>query len=509
MKGMYFLSMVGILALATGPGRVLADYYDSFDSNDLWGPDPNYRDLTGITGVTSSPPPLLAHFDANYSWEVDNPQWWIYKLMCRAETSFADANYGAVRLFLTAHAYSPAVGGIAIAVDDNNQDPNTSNSYWDDTTNHYILVRVFYPGYYGHQDDPNYDRGDAGIVMHGHPQLWTALQFSRCFHNCAYQNGDPNRPLGYERERYWTQHLSLGAIQGPLGWNIQRLDIDPNGMRANGSLDPNTREPNDLTRLAPPEGYFGNPYRMPQYHGDPNLRYRNFDQEERDGFWMLMQFEQDPNSSPGDPNGKYLRGAMWTGDKYDWNGQWMLSYHLAEPYWSGGNPIDWYVASGRSALMLSTGTPGDPGWGAGFPGDMVFDDVEARTAIFNGIPRLLDLKVVKPQYKESVKVAPNLVDPDDPNTPEERYYRFTDGTPIVMTATPVSGKSFGGWAIWSDPSKYPDANFAVLDSNAVVHVVMDSDKIVEATFKCGSGVEPLIGIGLFVLAMAVVVRRLT
>jgi len=495
------------LAVAT-PCPLLADYYDGFDANDIWGPDPNYANWDGITAMGAGAPPMLAVFDANYSWAIDNPQWWIYKLMCNTATSYVDPNGRAARIILRSNPYSGSYGVMALAPDDNNPDPNTSNTYWDDTTNHYVLVKVYYPGYFAHENDPNYDRGTAAIIMHGHPQLWTGLTFGMGFHNCAYQNGDPNIPLGYELERYWTQHFNLQAIQGPSVLNIQRLDIDPNGMRARGSLDPGTRDPNDLTRLAPPEGLFGNPYRMPQYNGDPNLRFIDYDQMERDGFWMLMQFEIDPNHSPGDPNGKYLRGAIWPGDKYGWNGQWMLSYHLADPWWTSADPNGWYASTGRTGLMCWTGCPGYPGYNAGFPGDVVYDGIEARTAIFNGIPRRLELKVEKPQYMYSVKVAPDLRDPNDPNMPEERYYRFTDGTPIVMTAAPIGGRVFVGWAVWSDPNTYPDANFVVLDSNAVLHLVMDGDKIVEAAFGCGGGVGGFFGIG-FVLALAAFVRRPT
>jgi hypothetical protein len=116
-----------------------------------------------------------------------------------------------------------------------------------------------------------------------------------------------------------------------------------------------------------------------------------------------------------------------------------------------------------------------------------------------GKARSLDVEVVKPQYG-SVVADPQVIDPN-------RCPKYIDGTVVTLTATPISGKAFGGWAIWNDPTKYPDANFAVLDSNAVTQVVMDSDKVAEATFKCGSGVEPFVGIALFALVIGVVVRR--
>jgi len=69
---------LGVVLAVAIPGRLVADNYEGFDGNNVWGPDPNYWSMTGITGVATSPPPLLAGFDANYSWEIDNPQWWVY-----------------------------------------------------------------------------------------------------------------------------------------------------------------------------------------------------------------------------------------------------------------------------------------------------------------------------------------------------------------------------------------------------------------------------------------------
>lgn len=85
----------------------------------------------------------------------------------------------------------------------------------------------------------------------------------------------------------------------------------------------------------------------------------------------------------------------------------------------------------------------------------------------------------------------------EPNLP-----LYAPGTSVTLTASPIEGKSFRGWTIWSDPGLYPDANYAVTDTNAVLQLTMDHDYAVEAAFKCGSGLSealPALTIGLAVV----------
>jgi hypothetical protein len=80
---------------------------------------------------------------------------------------------------------------------------------------------------------------------------------------------------------------------------------------------------------------------------------------------------------------------------------------------------------------------------------------------------------------------------------------------VTLTAVPIEGKGFGGWAVWGDPNKYPDGNYIIIqDANTVLHLTMDQDYLAEVTFKCGSGVEqvlPLLGM-LFVTGVAAMRR---
>jgi len=83
-------------------------------------------------------------------------------------------------------------------------------------------------------------------------------------------------------------------------------------------------------------------------------------------------------------------------------------------------------------------------------------------------------------------------EPDDPN-----LMQYPVGTQVQLTAAADDGKAFVHWEIY-DPNHPGDANYAALDANDVVSLVMDTDRQVVAVFKCGSGAEqalPLLGIG--------------
>jgi hypothetical protein len=73
------------------------------------------------------------------------------------------------------------------------------------------------------------------------------------------------------------------------------------------------------------------------------------------------------------------------------------------------------------------------------------------------------------------------VSPNEPN--------YVAGTVVALTAVPGEGKFFRHWIIY-DPCFPDDANYGVQDANAVLSLVMDSDKHVEAVFACSSGLGP-------------------
>ncbi len=466
-----------------------ADYWDDFSDLNFWN-DPNYAD-----GDYSK----LPQYDANFGWEPDNPQWWVYPMFANPATYVVDANYAAVRLWAEPHPFMAFTAVLIFAADDNVHDPNASASYWDDTTNHYVMCQVWYPGSPNDPDDPAHDTGTAGVFMHGHPFAQETLSFSIDFHDCAYR--DPNESYHWEEHHYWNTHMVLGATIGTNWRNIQRLWIDPNGIRTPWSLDPNTSDPNDTTWLEPPEAN----NRITSID-NPKWLGVDFDQWERDGFWLLMQFQIDPNYAPGDPNGKWIKGAIWHGDKYDWDGEWCLDYELSQPYWSGGDPLEFYRAEGRSAVRAQTSRWDD--WGNGFPADVIYDDFEAREGLFDpNDPRRLTL-TIRNSHMGSVNIDPDVPDPNDPNTADARLCRYTNGTKVVLIAEPLSGKSLKEWIIF-DPNHPGDANYTRTDTNSVLYLTLDADWQIEAAFKCGGGSELVMPLGMVLLAMfaGVVIRR--
>ncbi|MBN1342963.1 MAG: hypothetical protein JXQ73_09805, partial [Phycisphaerae bacterium] len=143
----------------------------------------------------------------------------------------------------------------------------------------------------------------------------------------------------------------------------------------------------------------------------------------------------------------------------------------------------------------------------GLLGESAFDNIEARTGVFDPDPVHLDLSIINSQYG-TVTIDPDLADPNDPNTANDRLLRYTTGTEVVLVAEPVPSKSFNRWLVF-DPNYPGDANYAAVeDSNLVLYLTMDEDKSVEASFKCGSSLPPLmLGGMLLALCTAVLIRR--
>ena len=80
-------------------------------------------------------------------------------------------------------------------------------------------------------------------------------------------------------------------------------------------------------------------------------------------------------------------------------------------------------------------------------------------------------------------------------------------TVVTLTAVPNEDKTFKHWEIY-DPNRPGDANYAVLDTNDVLTLVMDADREVTAVFRCGtSGALPLLGIGLLIAVAAALRSR--
>ncbi len=73
---------------------------------------------------------------------------------------------------------------------------------------------------------------------------------------------------------------------------------------------------------------------------------------------------------------------------------------------------------------------------------------------------------------------------------EPNYPTHAEGSEVLLTAAPIEGKTFNRWTIY-DPNHPGDANHAAIDANLSTSVVMDTDRQVEAAFKCGSNTDPM------------------
>jgi len=472
-KALLLCSAIAIFL--TVPAVVVADYYDDFTDDEWEGhPDPNV-------------------------WDLDNPRWtFLNPLDLPVVVHEIVGDYKALRLYAEG-VLVPVALHFATA-DDGIADANLSATYWDDMTDHYVLCRAYYPGNLTlDPNDPNDDKGRAIIFMNMNMANWTGFSFAMEFHNCAYLPVGDNR--AWAPHQHYTQLATLQSIDGLWGVNIQRVWIDPNGIRDPGSLDPNTSDPNDTTWLEPPERQNT---RDPNYD-DTKWLGVNFDEWERNGFWMVAQWQSDPNYASGDPNGKFLKGAIWRGEKYDWDGTWLLDHELSDEYWEGTDTLEWY--RGEGTTLVAAATQGHLFWGAGLPADVAYDDFEARSGIFTNTSRALTLKM-----KDccDLDVDPDrLDDPNhDPNDLDE-LRRYTAGTALVLGAVvPCGNKAFKKWTV-KGPNQSDDPNYLVIvDTNEVLYLTMDGDYSVKATCKCGGGgVEPFAGMVLLVLGLGVMVRR--
>ncbi len=429
----------------------MADWYDSFFDGD-WYLDANYSD-----GDKSK----LPNFDANDSWHIDDPQWWFYELA--GEIFYETIENGAIRLRVESPAL-PFLFFLAAYIDDGDHDPNTSATYWDDTTNHYLLSLFIYPVNAAPDpndyDDPNWDAGAASLMMHADTAVWTDYNLKLDLDNKAPGGaGGPNTP--WAPGPYYFHFVS---IKSGIGTDFVEMD------------------------------------RIKLWENDPN--WTDMDQWEREGIWMLMQYQS--NGVTGDPNGKWMRAAVWPGGKYDWDGTYLLEAELSGTWYDDEvDRMEWYQPGGVSLVCAMS-----EDWTSGGPADAAYDDVEARTGIFTNLSRALTIKV-----KDccELHVDPDLLDDPnhDPNDLNE-LRRYTHGTGIVLhSVVPCGNKAFKKWTI-KGPNDSGDPLYQVVtDTNEVVYLTMDGDYLVKATCKCGGGIEPFAGVVLLVLGLSVAVRRLT
>jgi len=507
-----FCLAVAVCVMA--PTQAVADWYDDFSDGLFWENDPTPPNNVFWVHIDPVPP-----FDPNL-WDMDDPHWSLFTPMAGVGSMVqivnAQAGGNLMRLYGTPDPLTGLYAFLAAYVDDQDLDPNTSTTYFDDATSHYVLARMIYPGHIWGPDDPNRDCGKANIMIHGNLAVWAGLVFEIDFDDkippwVKFPN-DPNyldadayqdtfeHGWGWYGHQWGTHHANLQTGAGTDWRNLRRIWIDPNGVRDVNSSDPNTSDPNDTLWLPHLEG---NNKRDPN-HDDPSWYGVDINTWEREGFWLLAQFELDPNhpNKPGDPNGKFFKGAIWQGDKYDWDGTWLLEGELSSTYWSGGtDPLEWYT-------LVPGGFSGVAAWAdleytSGFPSDIGAGDFEGRIGLFTNVSRTLTVKM---KDCSSLNLEPNLAHPDGG---EKR--RYTQGTPIVLdTVVPVGNKVFKKWTI-KGPNDSGDPLYQIVsDTNEVVYLTMDGDYLVKATCKCGGGgIEPFAGMVLLVLGLGVIVRRLT
>jgi len=483
------LTALGILAVVCmlTPGKLAADYYDDFRDGVFERVDPNGYGYDANDPYYTNP---IYWTDPNV-WDIDNPTWTILKLM---GTSYA---YGvgsdavadkALRLSVVGYTFPPiTMGFVGAVVNTGDTDPNTSPCYWDDTTDHYILAWCYYTNY---PADPNDDKGRFFLCIHTDPVAWTCIGF-------ALELDAGTGPLDIHPHCWHAETQGIDFTQATVApyyspfWNFERIWVDPNA----GDPGSEFPDPCDPTLVAPDD------------YDDPKWYRVDMNSWERTGVWMLCQFTRDPNFAPGDPNGKFMKGAIWKGGKFDWDGEYLLDREFSDTWWSGSKPghntgLDWYKAEGVTVLSIFS----DLDYQGGYPGDGAYDNIEARTGTFTNVSHSLDLAVSNP-HMGSIAIDPDLLDDPnhDPNSYDEQR-RYTDGTEIVLVAEALSGKSFKEWIIF-DPNHPGDPNYIALDTNTVLYLTMNADWEIEAGFKCGGGVPPFIAATLLALALGVFVRH--
>jgi hypothetical protein len=500
-----FLVAAAVFACTFAPLVARADYWDDFRDG-YWTRSPNDpRYDANDPNWTDPNNPVL--------WDCDNPDWSVYEIIGSSQVIQVVSDTvakKALRMATDADPFLYMYGQMGAGVVTDVPNPNTSPTYFDETSDHYALAWVYYTGYEPNgpnqppysfldprydpnKDDPNRDKGYVMILMNADTEYWTGMGFQVTFAPVSW--GPRYRDFAMKGINFFGDGVR----------DFRKIWIDPN--------DPNWAAypslPDGFPFRSPPNPSF-NPYRGPNY-GGAIMPYWY-----RSGFWMLLQFELDPNRPqyPGDPNGKYLKAAVWHGDKYDWDGKWLMEGELSSPWRRnvGGledpNGIiypngEWYFGAGQVFFMVASDKPNF----GGFPADAAFDNIEVRNGRFSNTPRRLHLTVGHTNWG-AIGANPDLRDPTDPNTPDEKIYRYTDGTNVVLVAQPISGKSFKEWLVY-DPNYPGDLNHATTDSNSVLRLTMNADWVVEADFKCGSGLEPFVAMVLIALAAGVVVRRLT
>jgi len=163
---------------------------------------------------------------------------------------------------------------------------------------------------------------------------------------------------------------------------------------------------------------------------------------------------------------------------------------------SSGNDLD-YFRLGNATEFTDRTTPNNANYGGTFLGLNV-TDVSATGPNMSfevSFPYEVTVNVVNPAWGDT-EIAPDSTDPNALTYPK--------GTEVTLTASPIEGKQFQHWEVY-DPNHPGDANYAALDANDSIAIMMDADREVTAVFNCGSGAEPLLP--MMALGLVALVRR--
>jgi hypothetical protein len=163
----------------------------------------------------------------------------------------------------------------------------------------------------------------------------------------------------------------------------------------------------------------------------------------------------------------------------------------------------WITPTGTGSLTITLSnftavtTEGDPN-GAFF--DTMTIDANQVSVTVNGPAYYWLSRGMNRPDKGEIVIDPA---PGDPNVPV-----YAVGTPVELTGDGTSANwNLEYWLIY-DPNYPEDANHAFEDdANNPIVVVMDSDRAVDAYFRCGSGLAPLMALSVGILGVAWLVRR--
>jgi hypothetical protein len=332
---------------------------------------------------------------------------------------------------------------LAAGVDDHNYDPNTSRTYWDDSTSHYILVRAKCTV---ELDDPNEDpnRGRVILLLHSNELTWKGYECQYGFMNTGGAGG--------------TALVGMALVDGFAWKNIQLLQIRQRDQWNGFWMVFQFESDGELN--------------------DPNGKYL------RGAFWDGGKFDWDGSWQlsihlGGDPNIFVEPNAA---ADYQYKGRTAMGI-WTDAIWEAGFPAD----AAFDEIEVRTG---------------LFTNVSRtlRVVVKNGEYGTI---TIDPDLLDDPNKA--STDPNIPTDPEE-LRRYTDGTEVVLVAEAIEGKSFRTWKVF-DPDHPGDPNHITQDANTVLYLTMDADYEIEAIFKCSSGgVMMPLGLVLLLLALSAAVR---